>query len=409
MRIAYVSHYFVPEIAAPSVRLHGFSRYWAASGHRVTVLTGFPNHPTGIIPPEYRGRLSQQERIDGIRVLRNWLYATPNRGFALKTLGHLSFMMTAVAIGLPRLGPVDVVIASSPTFFTAISAWVISRLRRVPMVFEVRDLWPAVFVDLGVLRNPLLIKTLEAMELFLYRQSAAVVPVTEAFRQAIVKRGIPAEKVHVIPNGADIETYRRNIDGRPMRAKLGLSDKFVVSYMGSHGISHGLSAVLDAAALHRHRADILYLLVGEGAEKEMLQAKRDSLGLDNVRMLPHQPPEAMPELYAASDLCLVPLRDVPIFETFVPSKLFEILAMGRPIIGSVRGEARSILERSGGAMLIPPEDPAALVSAIDSLRKEPARRTAMGRAGRTFVEANYSHGALAERYLQVLKSVTSRS
>jgi len=364
VRIAYVSHYFVPEIAAPSVRLRGFGHQWAASGHQVTVITGFPNHPTGVIPQEYRGRIMQKELIDGIRVLRNWLYATPNRGIALKTLGHLSFMVTAVATGLPRLGPVDVVIASSPTFFTAISAWVISRLRGVPMVFEVRDLWPAVFVDLGVLRNPLLIKTLEAMEAFLYRQSAAVVPVTEAFRQTIVKRGIPVEKVHVIPNGADIETYRPEIDGRPMREKLGLGDKFVVSYMGSHGISHGLSAVLDAAAMHRDRADILYLLIGEGAEKEMLQSKRDRLGLENVRMLPHQPSESMPELYAASDVCLVPLRDVPIFETFVPSKLFEILAMGRPIIGSVRGEARSILERSGGALLVRPDGiPARLVPA----------------------------------------------
>jgi glycosyltransferase involved in cell wall biosynthesis len=409
VRIAYVSHYFVPEIAAPSVRLHGFGRHWVAQGHEVTVVTGFPNHPTGLIPPNYRGRMMQEERIDGIRVLRNWLYATPNRGFALKTLGHLSFMMTAVGMGLPRLGPVDVVIASSPTFFTAISAWVISRLRRIPMVFEVRDLWPAVFVDLGVLRNPLLIKTLEAMEIFLYRQSAAVVPVTEAFRQAIVRRGIPADKIHVIPNGADIQTYCPDVDGGPMRAKLGLADKFVISYMGSHGISHGLSAVLDAAALHRDRTDILYLLIGEGAEKEALQAKRDSLGLENVRMLPHQPPYSMPELYAASDVCLVPLRNVPIFETFVPSKLFEILAMGRPIIGSVRGEAQAILERSGGALLIPPEDPAALVSAIDALRDDPSRRAEMGRSGRAFLEANYSHAALAERYLEVLRGVVHTS
>jgi glycosyltransferase involved in cell wall biosynthesis len=407
VRIAYVSHYFVPEIAAPSVRLRGFGRHWAASGHQVTVLTGFPNHPTGVIPPEYRGRLMQRERIDGICVVRSWLYATPNRGFALKTLGHLSFMVTAVALGLPRLGPVDVVIASSPTFFTAISAWFISRIRRVPMVFEVRDLWPAVFVDLGVLKNQMLINALEAVELFLYRQAAAVVPVTEAFRRAIIQRGIPAEKVHVIPNGADIETFRPDVDGRPMRERLGLQDKFVVSYTGSHGISHGLSSVLDAAALHRDRSDIVYLLVGEGAEKEVLQAKRDHLGLENVHMLPHQPQELMPQLYAASDVCLVPLRDVPIFETFVPSKLFEILAMGRPIIGSVRGEARSILERSGGALLVPPEDPAALASAIDTLQTDPARRAAMGQSGRAFLEANYSHAALADRYLEVLRGVVS--
>jgi glycosyltransferase involved in cell wall biosynthesis len=409
VRIAYVSHYFAPEIAAPSVRLRGFGHHWATAGHDVTVITGFPNHPTGVIPPEYRGRLIQDERISGIRVLRNWLYATPNRGFALKTLGHLSFMVTAVAMGLPRLGPIDVVIASSPTFFTAISAWVISRIKRVPMVFEVRDLWPAVFVDLGVLRNPMLIKTLEAKEMFLYRKTAAVDTFTESISRTIVQRGISAEKVHVIPNGADIETYRPDIGGRPMRQKLGLEDKFVVSYMGSHGISHGLGAVLDAAALHRDQTDILYLLIGEGAEKEMLQAKQASLGLKNVRMLPHQPPESMPGLYAASDICLVPLRDVPIFETFVPSKLFEILAMGRPIIGSVRGEARSILERSGGALIIPPEDPVALVSAIDALRNDPARRAEMGRAGRVFLEANYSHAALAERYLHVLQSTTSKS
>lgn len=407
MRIAYISHYFLPEIAAPSMRLHGFGQHWAAQGHEVTVLTGFPNHPTGVIPPAYRGKVIQEERIDGIRVLRNWLYATPNRGFALKTLGHLSFMVTAVLLGLPRLGPVDVVIASSPTFFTAISAWLIARLRGVPMVFEVRDLWPAVFVDLGVLKNHLIIKVLEALELALYRQSAAVVTVTEAFRQDIIRRGLPPEKVHVIFNGADTQTFRPDIDGQKIRVELGLGNKFLVSYLGSHGISHGLSAVLDAAHMHGDRQEILYLLVGEGAEKEALQAKRDELGLTNVLMLPHQSPERMPELYAASDVCLVPLRDVPIFETFIPSKMFEILAMGRPLIGSVRGEARAILERSGGALLIPPEDPQALVSAIDSLASNPARRAEMGQAGRAFLEANFSHAALAERYLEVLGGIGS--
>lgn len=407
MRIAYISHYFLPEIAAPSMRLHGFGQHWAAQGHEVTVLTGFPNHPTGVIPPAYRGKVIQEERIDGIRVLRNWLYATPNRGFALKTLGHLSFMVTAVLLGLPRLGPVDVVIASSPTFFTAISAWLIARLRGVPMVFEVRDLWPAVFVDLGVLKNHLIIKVLEALELALYRQSAAVVTVTEAFRQDIIRRGLPPEKVHVIFNGADTQTFRPDIDGQKIRVELGLGNKFLVSYLGSHGISHGLSAVLDAAHMHGDRQEILYLLVGEGAEKEALQAKRDELGLTNVLMLPHQSPERMPELYAASDVCLVPLRDVPIFETFIPSKMFEILAMGRPLIGSVRGEAQAILERSGGALLIPPEDPQALVSAIDSLASNPARRAEMGQAGRAFLEANFSHAALAERYLEVLGGIGS--
>jgi len=225
VRIAYVCHYFVPEPAAPAARVHEFARAWVRDhGHDVTVITTFPNHPLGRIPPAYRGRWWATERLDGIRVLRCWLYAVPNRGVGRRGLDHLSFMLTALVFGLPRLGKVDVVLASSPTLFSALSAWVIARLRRVPFVLEVRDLWPEAIVGLGLMRPGPAVRILEGLARFLYRQAALVVVVTEAFADRLAEQGVPRRKLAVIPNGADTRLFSPEIDGCATRAALGLTD-----------------------------------------------------------------------------------------------------------------------------------------------------------------------------------------
>lgn len=400
MRIAYVSHYFVPEPAAPAARVHELARAWVAAGHDVTVLTAFPNHPVGQIPPAYRGRWCTTERLDGIRVLRNWLYAVPNRGVGRRGLDHLSFMLSVLVFGLPRLGQVDVVIASSPTLFSAVSAWLIARLRRVPFVLEVRDLWPEAIIDLGLLRRASLpAQVLAALARFLYAQAARVVVVTESFADRLAAQDVPRAKLAVIPNGADTRLFSPEADGRATRAALGLDDQFVVAYVGSHGLSHGLDAVLEAAA---RQPDVIYLMVGDGAERQRLLAERERRGLANVRMLPSVPKPQVPGVYAAADACLVPLRDVPLFETFVPSKLFEALAAGRPVIGAVRGEARAILAHSGGALLVEPEDASAMAEAVQRLRDDASLRAELGRRGRAFVAQRYDRDALARRYLDLL-------
>jgi glycosyltransferase involved in cell wall biosynthesis len=403
MRIAYVCHYFVPEPAAPAARVHEFARAWVKAQHQVDVITNFPNHPVGRIPREYRGRLWSTEWIDGIRVLRCWLYAVPNTGVGRRGLDHLSFMLTAVLFGMPRLRNVDVVIASSPTLFSALSAWLMARVKRVPFVLEVRDLWPEAIVDLGLMRRgSVSVRLLQGLAGFLYRQAARVVVVTNAFADRLAAQGVPRSKLTVIPNGADTRLFAPGQDGQAVRNRLGLDGRFVVAYVGSHGLSHGLGAVLDAAAA---RPEVTFLLVGDGADRERLLEERDRRELRNVIMRPSVSKSEVPAMYAAADACLVPLRDVPIFETFVPSKLFEVLAAGRPVIGAVRGEARDILNRSGGALVVDPERGDQLAQAIDRLQSDAALRADLASHGRAFAQQEYDRDVLAKRYLEVLGEV----
>jgi colanic acid biosynthesis glycosyl transferase WcaI len=401
VRIAYVCHYFVPEPAAPAARVHEFARAWVRAGHQVDVVTTFPNHPLGRIPPHYRGRLWSTEFIDGIRVLRCWLYAVPNRGVGRRGLDHLSFMLTSVVFGLPRLRKIDVVIASSPTLFAALSAWAIARLRRVPFVLEVRDLWPEAIVDLGLMRRgSRSVRGLEALAQFLYRQAARIVVVTNAFADHLAAEGVPRAKLEIISNGADTRFFTPRVNGA-----VRTDQRFTVAYVGSHGLSHGLDVVLDAAAL---QPDVAFLLVGDGADRQRLLEERDRRGLTNVEMRRSVPRAEVARLYAQADVCLVPLRDVPIFDTFVPSKLFEVLAAGRPIIGALRGEAREILERSGGALLVEPQRGDQLAQAIAQLRADAPLRLELAERGRRFAVQHYDRDALAARYLALLGEIVQK-
>ncbi len=405
MRIVYLCQYFVPEPGAPAARLRDMAQCWVKRGHSVTVVTGMPNHPTGIVQPPYVGRLIARESIDGVTVLRNWLYATPNEGLVRKTLSHLSFMCSALVLGSARIGSADVIIASSPSFFAVISAWVMSRLRKIPFVFEVRDLWPAVFVDLGVLTNPLIIRILESVEMFLYQRAALVVTVTDGFRARLLARGLPPEKVVTITNVAAIESFMPGPLEKAVRSELGMAGKFVVGYIGAHGISQGLEVLLRAAQRLRDEADIVFLLVGEGARKRALLEMREQLRLTNVVMLPAQAHQRVREYYCASDVCVVPLRHLPLFSTFIPSKMFEIMACAVPVIGAVEGEAREILMHSGGARLITPEDDAALAEAVRWFKLHPGEGRQMGAAGQAFVSANYDRQILADRYATALQAL----
>jgi glycosyltransferase involved in cell wall biosynthesis len=407
MRIAYLCQYFLPEIGAPSARISELSREWARLGHSVTVITGLPNHPTGIVPPEYRRTLFKKESHGAVRVWRNWLFATPNEGLVKKTLSHLSFMLSAAVLSTPRLRGHDVIVVSSPTFFAVLTAYLMSRVWRIPYVFEVRDLWPGIFVDLGILKNRMLIRAIEAVEMFLYRKAARVVVVTDSFAQTLRKRGLPAAKVVTITNGVDGSFFVPGAHENSIRVDEGLEGKFVVLYMGAHGISHGLSSVLDAAALLHDDPDIVLVFVGEGAEKAKLMRQAGAMGLRRVRFYSGQPKAVTPAWYAAANVVLVPLRGVPLFEQFIPSKMFEIMACGRPIVASVRGEARTILERSGGALIVEPEDAAAIAAAIGKLKAQPELATQLGTAGREFVLKNYNRSVLARRYLAVLEDVAT--
>jgi glycosyltransferase involved in cell wall biosynthesis len=415
MRVLIVTHYFPPETGAPQARLSALAATWATGGDDVTVLTGMPNHPTGVLPPSYRRAVLRRERADGYRVVRTWLYATPNEGVARKTLGHLSFMVSSVLLGWRASGPADVVVVSSPTFFSILSGWLLARVKRARFVVEIRDLWPAIFVELGVLTNRRIISLLERMELAAYAAADQVVVVSEGFRSDLIRRGVPSAKVHTIRNGVDPGRFAVGAAASPdLRARLGAGPgDCLVLYAGTHGISQALPAIADAAEAFEARGvgdvggpgvgqRVRFAFVGEGADKPRLERRVAELGLRNVVLLPGVPSAEMPGLLAAADICLVPLRRVPLFATFIPSKLFEYLAAGKPVIGSVTGEAARILAEAG-AVVVPPEDSASLAAAIAELASSPALRATIGREGRALVERCYDRAALAREYREILE------
>jgi glycosyltransferase involved in cell wall biosynthesis len=406
VRVLIVTHYFPPETGAPQARLSALAAAWAADGDAVSVLTGMPNHPTGVLPPAYRRAVFRRERADGYQVIRTWLYATPNEGVLRKTLGHLSFMASSVLLGGLAAGRADVVLVSSPTFFSILSGWLLARMKRARFVVEVRDLWPAIFVELGVLTNRRVIALLERLELAAYAVADQVVVVSEGFRADLIRRGVPPAKVHTIRNGVDAARFAVATGaGRDWRARLGAgTGDCLVLYAGTHGISQALPAIADAAAQVAARPGgdcVRFAFVGDGADKRRLERRVAELGLRNTVLLPGVPHAQMPELLAAADICLVPLRDVPLFATFIPSKMFECLAAGKPVVGSVTGEAAQIIAEAGG-VVVPPEDSGSLSAAIAALAADPELRAVMGKAGRAFAERRCDRTALARKYRKIL-------
>ena len=384
MRILLLTHYFPPETGAPQARLSALAATWAADGDDVTVLTGMPSHPTGVLPPEYRRAIRRRERRDGYRVIRTWLYATPNEGLARKTLGHLSFMVSSVLLGWRAAGPADTVVVSSPTFFSIGAAWLLARLKRARFVVEVRDLWPAIFVELGVLTNQRVIGLLERLELAAYAAADQVVVVSDGFRANLISRGVPPGKVHTIRNGVDPARFSPAATADPrVRGELGAGPgDTLVLYAGTHGISQGLPAIAGAAAILQDTgaSPARFAFVGEGADKQRLSQRVAELGLRNVVLAPAIPSSRMPGLLAAADICLVPLREVPLFASFIPSKMFEYLAAGKAVIGSVTGEPAQIL-REAGAVVVLPEDSLALAAAIADARGRPGAAGGDGAGG----------------------------
>lgn len=407
MNIAYYSHYFVPEIGAPSARIADMSQQWIKMGHRVQVVTCFPNHPMGKLYPGYSSRLYLCENWKGIDVHRHWTYITPNKGFIKKTLGHVSYLPSALLLSNTHMSVPDVAVGTSPTFFAAMAAAGFAMRHRLPFIMEVRDLWPAIFVELGVLRNPRLIRWLERLEFFLYRRATRIVTVTEAFRRNLIGRGVPQEKVFTIPNGADIDFWKPQEPSKRLRKHLDLENSFVVLYIGAHGISHALGRILESANLLREYPQIRFLFIGEGADKEQLVRQAQQLRLKNVTFLNSVKRDKVLEFYALADVCLVPLKNISLFETFIPSKMFEIMAMARPIIGSLNGEAADILRRSGGAIVVEPEDTRAIADSILYLIGHREQARAMGQRGRAFVTDHYSRRTLAGAYIAVMKETVA--
>lgn len=404
MKILYLSQYFPPEMGAPSARVSELSRYWAESGAEVTVVTAFPNHPTGKLFPGYQGKRFQRETIDGYTVLRSWIYVAANKGFFKRIVCFLSFMVSSTWTAVFRAGPCDVVIATSPQIFCGLAGWVVSRIKRRPFVLEIRDLWPDSAIQLGVLKNPLLVAFSRTLEKFLYRRADLIVPVSESIRAAIEAHGIPPDRFELIPNGIDFGLFIPGPRDNPQRQSLDIGDRFLTSYIGTHGLAHGLERIVEAAQ-RLDPARFHFVFIGEGARKQAVIDRARELGVIHATFLPYQEKADIPKWLAASDLSIVSLEDLPVFLTVLPSKMFEIMACERPILLLGKGECAQVVSSSEAGVAVEDGDPSRVAAEIERFAKDPEERIQRGRKGREFVFKNYDRRQLAERFLARLHKV----
>ena len=404
MHILFLTHYFPPESNAPAVRTFENSKRWVERGHGVTVVTCAPSHPDGIIQPGYKNRLYQWDKCGDIRVLRVATFISANAGFFRRTLSHVSFFLSAI-LSCGHVKDVDLVISTSPQFFCGLSGYFVARLKRCPWVLEVRDLWPASIEALGAVKRRTLVRFLERLEGFMYRKADHAVALTRSFKSHMVERGASERNVSVVTNGADLKRFRVLSREDSARDGLGLNGKFVVSYIGTIGLAHGLETVLRAADLLKLNHEIAFLIMGNGAERSKLIEQKEARSLKNVLILPQRPMDEVPGFIAASDACMVLLKQKKIFRTVLPSKMFEAMAMARPIVLGVDGEAREIVRRARCGIFVDPEDHHRLAEAILQLAREPGLRHLLGQNARNYVVEHFDREKLAGDYLGIIENV----
>jgi len=383
-------------------------------GHDVTVLTGFPNHPTGVVPSEWRSRfrhLHYSEKVDGVRVERTWLWPLPNRKAHERIRNYASFCVSAALSGLALPRP-DVIIATSPQLLCALSGWWLARWKHVPFIFEVRDLWPESLDAVGAGgEGTLLHSGLGAIADFLYRRAERIVVVTPAFKEHLIAhRNVPARKISVVENGVETGVFRLDSAAADeVRKRFGLDGRFVICYIGTIGMAHGLESLIGAAGeLQTTLPGATFLVIGEGAEKQNILDLAQSRRLANIRFLDQQPRERIPAFVSAADLCVVLLKRSDLFKTVIPTKLLEYMSCARPVIVAVEGQSRQLVEDARAGIFAEPEDSHALANAICDLAQEPARRSQMGINGRQYIVENLSREQTARNYISVLEELLGR-
>ena len=346
MHILFLTDNFPPEGNAPATRTFEHAREWVVKGHKVTIITCVPNFPEGEVFEGYINKWLSKQEIEGINVWRVKTYITANEGFIKRTIDFISFMVSSLFFGL-FTRKVDVVVGTSPQFFTIISAWALAKLKHIPFVFELRDIWPASITAVGAMRGGWIINILERLELFLYQQADLIITVTHSFKSELKNRGVSANKINVVLNGVDLGRYSPLQEkDESLSDKYGLKNKFVIGYVGTHGLAHALDNVIDAAERITKEENIRIVFAGGGADRSRLEKIVSERGLENIVMIPRQPKDKMPQVWNLCDISLVHLKDAPLFKTVIPSKIFESMAMGLPIlIVAPTGEATDIIEK----------------------------------------------------------------
>jgi colanic acid biosynthesis glycosyl transferase WcaI len=406
MKILFFTDHFRPEPSAPAAHVYERARIWAREGHNVTVVASAPNFPEGKLFPGYRNRWRTVEEMDGIRVVRVKTFITANDGFFLRVIDYVSYMFSSFIMAQLERTP-DVVISTSPHLFVPVGALAWAKTRGVPHVMEVRDLWPASIASAAGLGTGWVYRLLERLELRLYRHSARVLLFTEAFRRDLLARGVPAERLDVVINGANLDLFAPRPRDEELARSLGLDGRFVVGYLGTLGLAHGLENVLHAAELLRDTT-VTFLFVGVGAAKSGLEAEARRLGLDNVLFVPRQAKEEMPRYWSLCDAGLIHLKDDPLFATVIPSKIFESMAMGLPVMYvGPPGEGSLIVERHEAGVVVPAGNREALADAARALAADAGERERLA-ANSLAAAPNYSRERQAEATLDVLRRASTQ-
>lgn len=405
MRLLFLTDNFPPEVNAPATRTYEHCRAWVKQGVQVTVITCAPNFPQGKVFPGYRNKLWQQEEIDGITVIRVWSYIAPNAGFAKRIFDYVSYAI--MALFASWFVKTELIVATSPQFFTAVAGYLASVTKRKPWVMEVRDLWPESIRAVGAAPGKeQWLDRLERLELFLYRKASRVVVVTHAFKENISRRGIDPAKIEVVTNGVLAENFPARPQDAELVERLGLRDKFVVGYLGTHGMAHNLDFILDcapAAAPHVH-----FLFIGGGARKQHLEARVQREGAANITMLPSVPKTEIARYISITDVALVPLRRSDTFKTVIPSKIFENAAMGKPILLGVQGESEAIIKKYGAGLCFVPEDEPDFLQQLNRLATD-GELYEQCRSNCVALARDYDRGKLAGDMLTVLKQVSRKN
>jgi glycosyltransferase involved in cell wall biosynthesis len=405
MHILLIHQAFAALDEPGGTRHHEFGRALVAHGHRVTVIASRVSYLTGAPLSGHSGSQAAGDKSEhgGVTVIRAASATTLHKSFARRVFAFISFMTASFFIGL-RVKNVDVVWGTSPPIFQGITAWLLARLKRVPFLFEVRDLWPQFAIAVGVLKNPILIKLSLWLEHFLYRRADVVMVNSPGYVHRVMERG--ARRVELVPNGADPDMFDPAEDGSVFRSRHNLVDKFVVMYAGAHGLSNDLNVVLESALiLSKTSPRVMLVLLGDGKEKTALQKQAAGMGLPNVLFLPPIPKMEMPAALAGADACLAILKPIEEYMTTYPNKVFDYMAAGRPIALAIDGVIHTVVERAGCGVFAQPGDPAALAEAVKKLAADPVQSRSMGLAGRKYLEENFSRTIIAEKILDILNSL----
>jgi glycosyltransferase involved in cell wall biosynthesis len=414
MKILYVSQHYPPEMGALAGRAAELSRHFALLGHKASVLTAFPNHPTGIVFPEYRDkfkRLFYREQVDGVDVVRTWLLPYPNRKPLERVLNYGSFCASASVRGAFLERP-DVVIGTSPPLPIAMAGYNVARVKRVPFIFEVRDLWPESLEGVGLgAEHSRIYKTVASIVRFLYKHSDHIVVVTPAFKEYLnAKWDVPLAKMSVVVNGVETERFCPAPPSPEILREFGVpAGNFVAAYIGTMGMAHGLQTVLQVAELLREHSQITMLLVGEGGNRQDLVRVAKERGLNNVIFTGQQPRERIPSIINSSDVCLSLLKNEEVFKTVIPTKMLEYMSCGRPVVLAVGGQAEKILSEANAGISGEAENPKAIADAILAMYADPEARRQFGTNGRQYITSRMSRDKTARDYLDVLARLTGKA